>query len=140
MDEQGGSSAEVRATLRVNGRPAQRGAGSRWQVRLSLGWDPETDEHAWLSVVCDPPRSTVASGVWLVPLPVLENALTEPCALGTVHLGPDGAHRVWLEVTAPVGAAARPWAVSVPRRWLRRFLDDVGRARLRPADALLAVG
>ena len=125
---------EVRQTLRVNGRPSPRGRGSsrpggpRWQVRLGLAWDSDTWKHAWLSLVCEPPRPGVASGVWLLPLDVLEQSMRESVTTGAVHLAPDGEDRMWLEVTATVGAAARPWAVSVPRRWVWRFLDEVAQA------------
>lgn len=152
-----GRPVRVRRTMRVNGRSAHRGrsgpgrvpvppprgtrAKARWQVRLDLSWDAAAGEHAVLTVACDPPRAGVASGAWLVPLDAVERSLTAAVSAGSVHLAPDGsggAGRVWVQAQASVGGAARPWVVSVPRRWLRLFLDDVAAVR-EPARPLAAL-
>jgi hypothetical protein len=144
----------VRRTMRVNGRSAHRGrsgpgrgpvppprgtrAEARWQVRLDLSWDAATGEQAMLTVACDPPRAGVASGAWPVPLDAVERSLNAAVSAGSVHLAPEasgGAGRVWVEAEASVGGAARPWVVSVPRRWVRLFLDDVAAVR-EPARPL----
>jgi hypothetical protein len=111
----------VRESLVVNGRSGRRG----WRLRLSLSFDPEVGDHVWMSALTEPSRPGSFSGVWLVPVGALRAALTQRVSLGSVTIEPvDSGERLFLEAMT----AGKPWTVSVPLPWVRRYLDRIDTA------------
>ncbi len=88
---------------------------------LQLVWCRRDPLAVELLLTAEPDHPALPRGRWVVLRDFLRYALDEPTGDGEVRLRPDDIRdRVWFELARPGRAAC----VSVPRAWVREFLEQ----------------